>query len=71
MTLGTLPSVVICARDHPLRAKVWALQANTPDFPGLDEAQLVERFSPTQPAVKSPWQKYIVMPLLLKSFLNQ
>jgi hypothetical protein len=70
MTLRALSSFVIWARNHPLRAKVWALQANTPDFTGLDEAQLVERFSPAQPAVKSPLQKYILMPLLLKSFLN-
>jgi len=71
MTLRALSSFVIWARNHPLRAKVWALQANTPDFTGLDEAQLVERFSPAQPAVKSPLQKYILMLLLLKSFLNQ
>jgi hypothetical protein len=71
MTLGTLSSFVICASNYPLGAWVRGLQANTPDFTGLDEAQLVERFSLAQPAVKSPLQKYILMLLLLKSSLNQ
>ena len=70
MTLGAVPSFVIWATDYPLRAKVRALQRNTPDFTRIDEADFVERFSPAQQAVKSPSQINIVMPLLLELFLS-
>jgi hypothetical protein len=70
MTLGAVPSFVIWASNYPLRAKVSVLQANTPDFTRIDEAELVERLSPAQQAVKSPLQKYIVMLLLGQLFLK-
>jgi poly-gamma-glutamate capsule biosynthesis protein CapA/YwtB (metallophosphatase superfamily) len=70
MTLGAVPSFVIWASNYPLRAKVWVLQRNTPDFMRIDEASFVERFSPAQQAVKSPSQINIMMPLLLELFLT-